>query len=248
MKTSAAYLLFYRRRTSRVLGAKTHGIVSSAIQSRAASAAPSEHGDHPMSNGEPSGSGLSKSVSLGEPGGADSSDSDGAGLQDSFTRARGRSPSPTFGQRGFGPADFLPAPRFEFGGANTLNEGYELGSFDSWAALKRTKSGSSAGSSMSSGKVATPASSVGGVMDASDGDVLSTHRIRGDVGLEGDGPIQESLPPYSADPTPVLGQISVDHPMDVPSSPEEDKAVEVHLGMAGAQDDGQDDVHEVKLD
>lgn len=47
IKSPAAYLLFYRRRTSRVLGPKTHDIVSSAIQSRSASAAPSERGASP---------------------------------------------------------------------------------------------------------------------------------------------------------------------------------------------------------
>ncbi|KAH9451501.1 hypothetical protein Pst134EA_025455 [Puccinia striiformis f. sp. tritici] len=41
VKSSAAYLLFYRRRTSRKLGLKTHGIVSSAMQSRDISVSPS---------------------------------------------------------------------------------------------------------------------------------------------------------------------------------------------------------------
>ncbi|MBW0463699.1 hypothetical protein O181_003414 [Austropuccinia psidii MF-1] len=44
IKSSAAYLLFYRRRTKKNLGSKTHGIVSSALQSRDVSAAPSEGG------------------------------------------------------------------------------------------------------------------------------------------------------------------------------------------------------------
>ncbi|PLW57332.1 hypothetical protein PCANC_02454 [Puccinia coronata f. sp. avenae] len=41
VKSAAAYLLFYRRRTSRKLGLKTHGIVSSAMQSRDISVSPS---------------------------------------------------------------------------------------------------------------------------------------------------------------------------------------------------------------
>lgn len=45
VKSSAAYLLFYRRRTHRQLGLKTHGIIRrSAIQSRDISVAPSEDG------------------------------------------------------------------------------------------------------------------------------------------------------------------------------------------------------------
>ncbi|EFP82394.2 S-formylglutathione hydrolase [Puccinia graminis f. sp. tritici CRL 75-36-700-3] len=45
VKSSAAYLLFYRRRTTRKLGLKTHGIVSSAMQSRDISARSSSQGN-----------------------------------------------------------------------------------------------------------------------------------------------------------------------------------------------------------
>lgn len=44
VKTKAAYLLFYRRRTTRPIGARTRELVESALQSRATSLANSEAG------------------------------------------------------------------------------------------------------------------------------------------------------------------------------------------------------------
>lgn len=47
MVTRAAYLLFYRRRTTRPIGAKTRELIESALQSRNASLANSDSGESP---------------------------------------------------------------------------------------------------------------------------------------------------------------------------------------------------------
>ncbi|KAM0750823.1 UCH-domain-containing protein [Meredithblackwellia eburnea MCA 4105] len=59
IKTSAAYLLFYRRRTTRPIGAKSRALVDSAIQSRSASAANSDVEGSPSRPSSPGPSGLS---------------------------------------------------------------------------------------------------------------------------------------------------------------------------------------------
>ncbi|WAQ91555.1 hypothetical protein PtA15_14A439 [Puccinia triticina] len=65
VKSSAAYLLFYRRRTSRKLGLKTHGIVSSAMQSRDISVVPSVANSTGGSGGDEGGEGEGSGSSAG---------------------------------------------------------------------------------------------------------------------------------------------------------------------------------------
>jgi hypothetical protein len=50
VRTAAAYLLFYRRRTARPIGAKSRDLIDSAIQSRVASAAVSDSEESPATS------------------------------------------------------------------------------------------------------------------------------------------------------------------------------------------------------
>jgi len=86
VKSSAAYLLFYRRRTTRKLGLKTHGIVSSAMQSRDISVSPSDAGGEQSSGGS-SGEGRGmKEGGGGTGGGGGSEEEEGVGSSGSSAR------------------------------------------------------------------------------------------------------------------------------------------------------------------
>jgi len=86
VKSSAAYLLFYRRRTTRKLGLKTHGIVSSAMQSRDISVSPSDAGGE-QSSGGTSGEGRGMKEGGGGTGGrGGSEEEEGVGSSGSSAR------------------------------------------------------------------------------------------------------------------------------------------------------------------